>query len=49
MAWGIMMTAVTLVGMLGLVIFKIGQEAPSLPSEDPAADASTAIEQRRAA
>ena len=49
MAWGIAMTAVTLMGMLGLVIFKVSQQELAVSNEDPEAVASEVVEQQRAA
>jgi hypothetical protein len=49
MAWGIMMTGLTLVGMAGLVLFGLsGQEGPA-SSVDSRAAASTMDAQSRAA
>lgn len=48
MAWGIMMTGLTLVGMLGLMIFGLsGQENPA--SANSRVDANTMGMRRRAA
>ena len=49
MAWGIIMTVVTLVGMLGLTIFNVSQESPYLASEDLDAVALAAVRPRLAA
>ncbi len=47
-AWGIIVTALTLVGMLGLVIFTVSEEEPS-SSPYPESAASEAVAERRAA
>jgi hypothetical protein len=49
MAWGIMMTAVTLVGMLGLLIFGLSQQKPPVRNESAEAIAPAAVGQQRAA
>ena len=49
MAWGIMMTAVTLVGMLGLLMFNTAQQLSSIPSEDTHPVALASLQQKRAA
>lgn len=49
MAWGIMMTVVTLVGMLGLVMFEVSQQKPPASNDGPEAVVSEAVEQQRAA
>jgi xanthosine utilization system XapX-like protein len=49
MAWGIMMTVVALVGMLGLLISNTSQQGPRLTSKEPDAVSLAAVEQQRAA
>lgn len=49
MAWGIMMTVVTLGGMLGLMIFEVSQQQLPASNDGPEAVASEAVERQRAA
>jgi len=49
MAWGIIMTAITLVGMLGLVIFSINQQEQRPSGTGSEAAASAMVGRRLAA